>query len=462
MNHLTRSLAHYVANPTFGGAKEQAYVIAKLGFVDTVGTMMAGAFEPVVQMLLTHYSAYQAPQESPVVFAGLFKPSPIAACINATAGHALDYDDVAMAGHPSTVLVPAILAEGYYLGVSGEQALQAYVVGYEVWSELIFREPGKYHLKGWHPTGVLGTVAVAAAVSVLHRLNEEQATKALAIAASMASGLVANFGTMTKPFHAGRAAGNGIEAVRLAKLGLTAAPDVFEHPAGYLNALSVKEDADRTSMADRLGQRPRLLETGLSIKRYPICYSSHRAVDGMLALVAEHDLNPAAVAQVAVTLGPAQASMLRNHRPQTGLEAKFSIEFAMASALVEREVGLSQLSDTFVQRPDVQELFERVSVQINHKQCPLEPTFAFSDRVVVTLHDGRTLDSGDIRFPLGNAGNPLDGLGMKAKFLDCLESAKAQGVKSGVCAETLYDRLFHLESIDTIQTLFDHREQSPT
>jgi len=458
MTDLTRSLAQYVANPSFGDAqaKAQAFEVAKLGFVDTVGTMMAGAVEPVVQLLLKHYEAYQAPAEAPVAFAGLFKPTPIAACINATAGHALDYDDVAMAGHPSTVLVPAILAEGHHLGVSGERALQAYVVGYEVWSELVYREPGKYHLKGWHPTGVLGTVAVAAAVSVLHQVNQIQASNALAIAASMASGLVANFGTMTKPFHAGRAAANGIEAVRLSVLGMTAAPDVFEHPAGYLNALSIKEDADRSLPADRLGKAPRLLETGLSIKRYPVCYSCHRAIDGILALVESNDLSPADIKHIAVTLGPAQASMLRNHHPQTGLEAKFSIEFAMASALVKREVGLRQLTDEFVQQSEVQALFDKVSVQINDEPCPLEPTFSFTDRVVVTLNDGQTLDSGDIRFPLGNAGNPMDEQGMRAKFMDCLDSAKEQGVSPPIQAQTLYGRLAQLESEPNLRSLFEH------
>lgn len=456
MTNLTRSLANYIANPSFGDAQSQAFTLAKLGFVDTVGTMMAGAHEPVVQLLLTHYQVYQAPAEAPVAFAGIFKPTPIAACINATAGHALDYDDVAMSGHPSTVLVPAILAEGHHLGVSGERALQAYIVGYEVWSELVFREPGKYHLKGWHPTGVLGTVAVAAAVSVLHRVNETQASNALAIAASMASGLVANFGTMTKPFHAGRAAANGIEAVRLALLGMTAAPDVFEHPAGYLNALSIKQDADRSLPADRLGQSPRLLETGLSIKRYPVCYSCHRAIDGMLALIESNHLSPSDIKHIEVKIGPAQASMLRNHRPQTGLEAKFSIEFAMASALVKQEVGLRQLTDDFVKQPDVQSLFDKVSVQIYDRPCPLEPSFSFTDRVVVTLNDGQTLDSGDIRFPLGNAGNPMDEQGMRAKFMDCLDSAKEQGVSPPIQAQTLYGRLAQLESEPNLRSLFEH------
>ena len=460
MTDLTRSLARYVANPSFDQAQAQAYAIAKLGFIDTIGTMFAGANEPVVKLLLEHYGAYETPAEAPVLFAGLTKPSSIAACLNATAGHALDYDDVAMSGHPSTVLVPAILAEGHRLGVNGDRALAAYVVGYEVWSELVFREPGKYHLKGWHPTGVLGTVAVAAAVSVLHQLNEDQASNALAIAASMSSGLVANFGTMTKPFHAGRAAANGIEATRLALLGMTAAPDAFEHPAGYLNALSIKADADRTSPADRLNKTPRLLETGLSIKRYPVCYSCHRSIDGMLALVEAHQLKASDVKQIEVTIGPAQASMLRNHQPQTELDAKFSIEFAMASALIQGEVGLRQLKDDFVQRPEVRAIFDKVSVKINETPCPLEPSFALTDRVVVTLNDGRTLDSGEIRFPLGNAGNPMDESGMRMKFLDCLASAKELGVAVPVAGETLYERLVQLESAPSIQSLFDRDDSA--
>lgn len=454
MSHLTRALAEYVANPTFGDAKEEAFRIAKLGFVDTVGTMIAGCSEPVVDIVLKYYGQGQDPAEAPIPFAGISKSAVHAACINATAGHALDYDDVAMAGHPSTVLVPAILAEGHRLGRSGEDALRAYVVGYEVWSELVFREPGKYHLKGWHPTGVLGTVAAAAAVASLNRLDADQAGTALAIAASMASGLVANFGTMTKPLHAGRAAANAIEAVRLAMLGLTAAPDVFEHKAGYLAALSIAGDADRDSAPSRLGGRPRILETGLSIKRYPVCYSCHRSIDGALKLVEQADLKPDDVKSVTVTIGPAQASMLRNHTPRTGLEAKFSIEFAVASALVAREVGLRQLTDDFVMQPQVQSQFAKVQTRINEEPCPLEPTFSYTDRVVFELQDGQVLDSGDIRFPLGNAENPMDESGMRAKFLDCCASGASVGAKLECDPQVLYDRLSSLEAQTDLRSLF--------
>lgn len=454
MSQLTQALAQYVSNPSFGDAQVEAFRIAKLGFVDTVGTMIAGCAEPVVKIVLKHYENRNESAQAPVPFAGLMKPSAVAACINATAGHALDYDDVAMAGHPSTVLVPAILAESHRLGRSGHDALVAYVVGYEVWSELVFRDPGKYHLKGWHPTGVLGTVAAAAAVANLNRLDAGQTSAALAIAASMASGLVANFGTMTKPLHAGRAAYNAIEAVQLAMAGLTASPDVFEHKAGYLAALSPAGDVDRVSAPTRLGGRPRILDTGLSIKRYPVCYSCHRSIDGAIDLVNKHDIKPEDVESVNVTIGPAQASMLRNHTPQTELEAKFSIEFAMASALVAREVGLKQLTDDFVREPVVQDLFAKVSTDINEKPCPLEPTFSYTDRVVMHLKDGRTLDSGDIRFPLGNAENPMDEAAMRSKFLDCCASGKALGAALQCDDRDLYERLSSLENQPDLRVLF--------
>lgn len=454
MTSLTQSLAAFVAKPTFGGFEKEAFEIATLGFIDTVGTMIAGASEPVVKIVLEHYADAQTPAEAPVPITGQMKPSVVAACINATAGHALDYDDVALSGHPSTVLVPAILAEGHRLGVAGEDALRAYVVGYEVWAELMYREPGKYHLKGWHPTGVLGTVAVAAAVAHLHGLNQMQAATALAIAGSMASGLVANFGTMTKPFHAGRAAANGIEAVRLAKLGMTAAPDVFEHSAGYLQALSIAGDADTDSPVTRLGQPPRLLNTGLSIKRYPVCYSCHRTIDGMLALMEKERIKADDVKRVVATIGPAQASMLRNHKPQTGLEAKFSIEFAIASALVDKQVGLQQLTDSFVRQPAVQAQFEKVTTAINPEPCPLEPAFSITDRVQVELADGRVLDSGNIRFPLGNSGNPMDEAGMRAKFLDCHAFGTSQGAKIAPSGPVLYGRLAALPRLKNLTDLF--------
>ena len=365
-----------------------------------------------------------------------------AALINATAGHALDYDDVAIGGHPSVVLVPAVLAEGEHLNASGADVLRAYLVGYEVWAELFSREPDALHVKGWHPTGVLGTVGAAAAVAHLHKLPPETCSNAIALAASMASGLVANFGTMTKPLHAGRAAACAIEAVRLAAAGISASPDALEHHAGFLAALSPHGKADLFGPAVELGRRLRILDSGLSIKKYPMCYATHRVIDGMLDLVKAHDIRPEDVRQIRASVGPTQVSMLRNHAPVTALEGKFSLEFAAACALVARKVGLGELSDAFVTQPRVSEAMRKVNTVTVETRCPHEPAFSLTDRVEIELQDGRTLDSGAIRYARGNARMPLQEAELKAKFLDCANGEAG-----------LYERLHNLAGLERVRML---------
>ena len=421
MTSLTDSIAHFVSVGTEVPA--EAARIVRTGFIDTVATMIAGRDEPVVGIVRQFVAARRSTaREARVLFGAEMAAAADAALINATAGHALDYDDVALGGHPSTVMVPALLAEGEHLGSSGADVVRAYLVGYEVWAELLAREPDAYHLKGWHPTGVLGTVGAAAAVAHLHKLPAADCRHALSLAASMASGLVANFGTMTKPLHAGRAAACAIEAVRLAAMGLTAAPDAFEHHAGYLAALSPKGRADRDRPA-HLGRELRILDAGLSIKKYPMCYATHRVIDAVLDLATAHNVNAADVRAVNASIGVAQASMLRNHAPVTGLEAKFSLEFAVAAALVARKVGLAQLTDGFVAEAPVREAMGKVHIATVDTHCPLEPVFALTDRVELELHDGRKLDSGEVRFARGNAKLPLRESDLKAKFFDCAAGA---------------------------------------
>src|SRR5579871_6905597 len=330
---LTRSLGEFVSALRFEALPQAAIDVVRLGFTDCVATMLAGSTEPVARIMRESLGTRGAKGEARLVFGMERASAAEAALVNGTAGHALDYDDVALAGHPSTVLVPAVLAEAEALGADGRAAVAAYVAGYETWAHLVERDPDPYHRKGWHPTAVMGPVAAAAAIANLRRLHAEKATMALAIAASMSAGVVANFGTMTKPLQVGRAAQSAITAARLAAAGLTAAADAIEHSVGLLAAISPKGAADRETPIDDLGRDWRILEKGLNVKKYPMCYGTHRALDGMLDLVRAHKHPPAAVREIAVTTGKTQATMLRNHRPQTGLEAKFSMEFAMASAL---------------------------------------------------------------------------------------------------------------------------------
>lgn len=448
MTGLTEELARFTADPKFAAIPDRAIEIVQSGFADTIATMIAGRKEPVVVIARQFVADRRSlADEASILFGETRAASSDAALVNGTAGHALDFDDVALGGHPSTVLVPAILAEAERLDASGADALRAYLVGYEVWAELFVREQDAYHLKGWHPTAVLGTVGAAAAIAHLNRLSPEQCRHALALAASMACGVVANFGTMTKPLHAGRAAAASIDAVRLAAAGLTAAPDAFEHHAGYLAALSPNGRVDRSSPASQLGKTLRVLDYGLSIKKYPTCYATHRVIDGVLDLARSRGLRPDDVKEVRARIGVAQASMLRNHSPVTGLEAKFSLEFAVASALVAGKVGLSELADDFVAQFAVRDLMRKVSIITDDSQCPIEPVFSINDRVEVVLNDGTTLDSGDIRFARGNAKAPLGDAELRAKFLDC--TADAEGVDS----VALYARLTELQSVPSMRAL---------
>jgi len=362
---LTQDLGRFVANVSFERLPAEAADVARIGFIDCIATMIAGARDPAPQLL--RKALQPGGGDATLYFTGEHAPAPEAAWVNGTAGHALDYDDVAsLRGHPSTVLVPAILAEGEALGVSGRDMLAAYVAGYETWAELAWRDPGHHHRKGWHPTGIFGPIGAAA----------------LALAASQSSGVMANFGTMTKPFHAGRSAHSGLIAARLAEIGFTASPDALEHPQGFLSAVSPAGEVDRESRADTLGKQWRIVKYRLGIKKYPACYCTHRALDAMLELLAHRPIKAEEIARIVVSLSDTHSLILRNHRPQTGLEAKFSMEFAMATAVIVRRAGLAEYSDSFVRRSDVQdlnegELFEKFRTCLDAGGAKIAPDVLF-------------------------------------------------------------------------------------
>src|SRR5580698_978265 len=270
---LTKALGQFVADLSPNRLPEDAVRVAQLGFIDCIGTMIAGRNEDCVKIL----RQVLAPADGPatLTFSKDKSTAPEAAWINGTAAHALDYDDVALRGHPSTVLVPAILAEAEALGSSGADMIVAYVAGYETWAELFRRDNGLLHKKGWHPTGLYGAVGAAAACANLRKLGAEQSAMAIALGASQSAGLMANFGTMTKPFHAGKAAHAGIMAARLAAAGFTANTDALEHPQGFLSAISVEGNPDRASDS-KAGREWAILSQGIGIKKYPTCYCTHR------------------------------------------------------------------------------------------------------------------------------------------------------------------------------------------
>ncbi len=448
--------------PELSELRTQAFEIIKMGLTDTVATMFAGRDEEVAKILFnilkeqepanepTRFLDHSASKLAPVPAFGTQLSVLNAAFLNSTLGHALDYDDVALSGHPSVVLGPAVLAVAHALNASGERALEAYWVGYEVWAELLGRESDPYHLKGWHPTAVLGTVACAAAVANLYRLNASLSTHVISLAASMASGLTANFGSMSKPMQAGRAVSNAIMAVNYVLNGMRASSAVFESKAGFLNAISPHGRVDLQSGAKCLSAST-LLNSRLSIKQYPMCYSAHRVIDGVLDAIELHGFKSQDVVHVKAWIGPAQASMLRNPLPQNALQAKFSLEFAVACSLMTKRVSLSELNDEFVLREETQNLMKRVKVEIVQTVCPIDPAFSLHDRVLIQLNNGVEIDSGDIRFPRGNAYLPLTQEALKQKFLECCDYGQFSDREQSL---QLYKKLTHLENLQSIRTLF--------
>ena len=434
---LTRSLGSFVSGLKFEAIPTAALAVVQTGFADCVATLIAGSIEAAPRIL--HKALAPAPGDATLYLSGPRVSAPEAAWINGTAAHALDYDDVSLRGHPSTVLVPAILAEAEVLGSSGAQMATAYVAGYEVWAELADRDPDQHHQKGWHPTGIFGAIAAAAACASLRGLDPDQATLALALGASNSSGLVANFGTMTKPYHAGKAAHAGVVSARLAQAGFTSSCDALEHPLGFLAAVSPKGAVDRERAA-RAGRDWQILSQGLSIKKYPLCYCTHRAIDGMLDLLRQQPVTGADVRSVVVSTSRRNATILRNARPQTGLEAKFSMQFAMASSLVAGRVGLTELTDSFVQRPDVQALLSKVAIEPDDRPDPKRSGAAPYDLVVIETSGGRRLESARITDERGSPQLPLSQDELWGKFESCLAVGNP-----GLEARSIFDALMSIE-----------------
>jgi 2-methylcitrate dehydratase PrpD len=448
MPALTASLGRYIADLNLEDIPGHAQTIAKTGITDCVGVMIAGARDPVVALLDRELASSDGAALASLIPSGKKRNIEDAALINGAAAHVLDYDDVTLDGHPSAVLVPAIMAQGEHCGASGSELLTAYVIGYEIWAELLTREPVPLHRKGWHPTAVRGTIAAAAACAKLRGLSAERCQAALAIAGSMAGGLMANFGSLTKCFQVGRAAQSGVVAARLAEAGLTASPDALEHQSGFLAAFSPCGEPDLERDFDLRNRTWHLTGQGLNLKRYPICYATHRAIDAAIDLSTRHDIKPMDVAHVEVSTGEMQMLMLRNDRPKTAFEAKFSMQFAMASALVARNVGLPQLTDQFVHHPEVQALIPRVSATTTTETMN-GSAFAPSDSVEVTMVDGQIFASGPVAHAKGSMQRPLARNEMRDKFTECVGDDLAPPGKTD-----LFDKLMNIEHLNGVTDMF--------
>ncbi len=445
MVQLTQQAAQFAATLTFGDLPASAVTTVGFGLADCVAVIAAGQREPVVE-LLNGIEDIQPSGEAAILFDQRFARADVAALINSAAAHALDFDDTGLSGHPSAVLVPAILAMGEATGADGKRMIAAYVAGYEIWADLIGRQLDPLHAKGLHPTAIFGPIATAAATCNLLSLDPTQTRSALSLAASMSSGIVANFGSLAKHLQVGRAVQNGIVAARYAARGMTAAEDGFENRLGFLAAFAPAGRID-VDTEPRFGERWAIEREGLNIKLHPVCHAAQRSIDAALDL--RDRFNPPAdsIEKLQIHIGRGQALALRFSRPKDALEARFSAEFVVASALLTGKVALADLNDAYVNRQDIQGLISRSELILSDELDGEEPLFAPSDRVVLHTRAGERLESAAIRRARGHARNPVTTETLRDKFHSCAGFADREA------ADALFDTLIDPAAIDSVASI---------
>jgi 2-methylcitrate dehydratase PrpD len=318
--------------------------------------------------------------------------------------------------HPSAPLVAAALAAAELAGASGRALLDAYVVGFELEGRLGRAMNPRHYQRGWHCTSTLGTIAATATAARLLGLDANAAGHALGIAASAASGLKENFGTMVKPLHAGLAARNGVLAARLARDGMTASPAAIEGPQGFLAAMDSEQPSLDINAAD-LGVRWEIVDTGITVKLYPSCAGTHPTLDALLDLRRRDAFTGEDVDAIEIGVDPIVPTILIYDRPASGLEGKFSMPFCAAAAIVHGRVGVETFDASRISDPAILAMQSRVSMRIDPTLDASAPPLTQA-RVTVRLRDGRVLTA-SADGARGYHDRPASDDELAAKFTSC-------------------------------------------
>ena len=406
----------------------EAMAWSRVGLLDTVGVTLAGAREDATRIV---EEVLASPSDgASLVFGSNQRIGPLdAALINGTAAHVLDYDNATntMFGHASATMMPALIAAGEAFGGTGRDLLAAHVAGFEAGARLGRGVNMHHYEKGWHPTSTLGVFAVAAACAHFLKLDEEQTATAMAMATSLAAGIKANFGTMTKPLHVGQCARGGLMAALLAKKGFTANESAFEHKQGFFNVFNGAGTFDAAKIFDGWGEPLDIVAPGACYKQYPCCASTHAAVDAALDIRAQiaktgGSIDAAQIARVESWTSAQRLAHTNRPLPASALDAKFSVQYCVARALLDGRVQFDDLEGDAYCEPRVVDLLQRT-----HAMPFADGAFSSGNHVgaelKVTLADGRAFTS-KIAKPLGRtAANPVSDAGMRAKFESCAARA---------------------------------------
>ena len=395
----------------------EARVAAARAVLDTVGVTLAGAAEPAARIVQRVVEA-DGRGACRVIGTPLRVGAGNAALANGTAAHALDYDDMCFVSlaHPSAPLVAAAWSAAERAGASGRELLDAYVVGFEIEGRLGRAMNPRHYQRGWHCTSTLGTIGAAATTARLLGLDRQAAGHALAIAASEASGIKENFGSMVKPLHAGLAARNGVLAALLAQAGMTASQAAIDGPQGFLAAMD-SEQPELGAGVDDLGSRWEIVDTGITVKLYPSCAGTHPTLDALLDLRRREGFTGEDVEAVAIGVDPIVPTILLYDRPASGLEGKFSMPFCAAAAIVHGHVGVETFEASQLHDAAILAVQSRVSMHVDPALDPSAPALTQA-HVTVRLRDGRVLTA-CANGARGYPARPASDAELAAKFASC-------------------------------------------
>ncbi|MGH7848345.1 MAG: MmgE/PrpD family protein [Candidatus Binatia bacterium] len=417
----TQAVSEWITRTNFAAIPQEAKKIAEVACFDCLGVMLAGSAQPHGKIFLRYIEDLGGKAEATIIPLGLRVSAAHAALAMGTLSHSLDYDDSGAFAHASTVLFPALLALGDKTGASGKDLIEAYVVGFEVGVRLA--SPYKQS-RGFHKMAAFGRMAAAAACAKLLKLNSHQVQMALGIAGSMASGVVLNHGTMTKPLHAGLAARDGVMAAELASRGWTAAEDIIDHPLGFIPSFC--GDAGNIDDTVKSLGNPFTIHNTIIIKKYPCGAGNHPTIDSLLALMTEHGFDYQDVEEVELQQSY-QSDYVLYAKPRTGLEGKFSVLYNAAAALVQGKVDIDTFTDERVKDPRIQETMDKVRIRIltrwdeweekSSGRWPGGSTGFTGKPVRVRLKDGRVLTKTlSPKQILGSPRNPWPEENIRLKF----------------------------------------------
>ena len=446
---IIEGIAERIGAIRYEGLPAEAVRWAKAAILDTVGVTLAGAGEPCARIAADVVGLGRSGGEC-VVFGTDRRAAPLdAALVNGTAAHALDFDDVSnsLGGHPSAPILPAIFALAEVLDTTGKDFIAAYVAGFETETRIARGVHFHHYEKGWHPTATLGVFGAAAASCHLLGLDRAKTAQALAIAASLASGIKANFGTMTKPLHVGHTARNGLFAALLARDGFTANNAALEHKQGFLMVFNGADRFDADIILRDWGQPYDIVRPGLGVKQHPCCGSTHPAIDALLLLRAEHEISPERIARIDSWTHPRRLAHTDRPNPQSGLDAKFSVQYCLARALLDGRIRLEHFEGEAFRDPAPRKLMQRIHAA-PHPEMHEGSGEHLGAEVRVTLEDRRTIAQ-RVGAALGRGpDNPLPEEALLGKFADC-----AGRVLPGTQVERLQRLLLQLDEASSLRAV---------